>query len=200
MGLDANPSTPKDIPLGECLSAGCTEGSVKKLYAEMAKVLNRTSAITTVKYYKCYPCHSSCKACVDTLATNCTKCDQSKSSRLPYLKGSECVAVCPQNYYFTDDAKKICKKCHQSCMQCDGEKEDKCLKCNQFGLFPLKLTTKCYKECPLDYFKPANQYICEQCDASCKRCNGKLSSNCLECKEAKPYLKSGTCVDKCDST
>ena len=49
----------------------------------------------------------------------------------------------------------------------------------------------------LFFFKKKKLIIkSKECDATCSKCNGPTSTNCLECSNQK-FLFSGECLDEC---
>lgn len=68
--------------------------------------------------------------------------------------------------------------CHESCWDCDVSQLDVCTKCPIFA----KLNSDNHCQCIEHFLLVTSDYVrCEECDISCKSCNGLTSSDCTSC-------------------
>ncbi|KAL4494498.1 hypothetical protein ABPG72_019908, partial [Tetrahymena utriculariae] len=169
---------------------------------------------------KCIPCHQSCELCNSDKDTDCKKCkDQYKfhtelimengnSKEIKYCK--ECQTS--NGYFIKGDE---CLKCHNSCLTCVDESENKCKSCQE-GLFLFEDGT--CKKCPdQEYFQEKINLInmCKKCSPSCLTCQQFGDDKCVTCKQdlyknnlekcekcetdKKFFIKGDKCL-LCDST
>ena len=122
-----------------------------------------------------------------------------------------CVDSCNFDEY-QDITTNSCKKCHPSCLTCEGSSASDCKTC-QLPSFLYQKT--CITNCPIPLWRASSsllcgtscqisQYgdlidrICKDCDASCNSCRNIGPTNCLTCFDGW-YLLNGACFSTCPS-
>ncbi|KAL4462642.1 hypothetical protein ABPG74_000472 [Tetrahymena malaccensis] len=87
--------------------------------------------------------------------------------------------------------------CDQSCMTCNNEGPENCLKCN-FGFYRYE-NNYCQNTCDTQngyYIYQDTQLFCNKCDQRCLSCNGSGYQNCSKCKSPY-YLFKNYCLETC---
>ncbi|KAL4462749.1 hypothetical protein ABPG72_019585 [Tetrahymena utriculariae] len=137
-------------------------------------------------------CTSNCAVCN---AQGCTKCQTNY-----YLYNYQCVSQCPSEY--APDTSQTCQSCDATCMTCTSPQSStscktcKCISCPS-NLIPLN--SKCYSECPSDYYAEQEQQKkeCKPCNYQCKLgCSGPLAEDCDSIKYQYQiifYILTGKC-------
>lgn len=123
---------------------------------------------------KCEKCLPHCGQC--TTPKECFTCDPGyqldrhyncKKVEVPNCDkphGRKGCATCRAHYYLDSKDKSQCKKCHVSCLTCDGPEEDDCTSCSVdryafksesdspfADFFFFSKTKKCVHKCPKDH-------------------------------------------------
>jgi hypothetical protein len=106
---------------------------------------------------ECWKCSNNCLKCESE--TKCLQCISSNLSFLNLLTNS-CEQKCPDNYYGDLNENK-CKKCHETCNTCKGDKISDCLSCHNKENQNLKLIEGiCSLDCPDEFVKEINTQYC----------------------------------------
>jgi proprotein convertase subtilisin/kexin type 5 len=147
----------------------------------------------------CQLCHDLCGGCTNNSNADCLTCDPGAYELENVLLTNICVEFCPVGYYVYG---RKCLKCHQNCVECNGDSFTSCLKCSNISL-PLEditITFTCVSKCPYHYFYKSG--FCRECDISCGNCYGYGNDRCANCSVIykKYYVNFElTCVQKCES-
>ncbi|EAS06674.2 zinc finger lsd1 subclass family protein (macronuclear) [Tetrahymena thermophila SB210] len=93
-------------------------------------------------------------------------------------------------YILVDYCTSFCEKCNaEGCSKCKSD----------YYLYDFQ----CLEKCPEGFFnqKQVDNNICQQCDSSCKSCDGPNSNNCLSCQAPNLFYQQNlkTCVENCNS-
>ncbi|EAS02184.2 REJ domain protein (macronuclear) [Tetrahymena thermophila SB210] len=148
--------------------------------------------------YLCADCIDNCVSC--TNGQSCTTCTQDHE----YVSQvNKCLQVCSQNQFRDSTQNYLCKNCHSSCQSCTGPAQSQCSSCYQ-GWY--QLGQYCYQWCPNNYKEDSTLWQCVQCQEyikpdcqacanTCKSCQYKQSSKCLDCYDSMEMLGS-KCVCK----
>ena len=73
-----------------------------------------------------------------------------------------------------------CKKCHFSCIECNGEKPNNCLSCNNsIGKYIFQNNT--CDDCLHNNGFLLKNTFCYRCAPNCLKCTGEQEKDCLEC-------------------
>ncbi|EAR84416.3 REJ domain protein (macronuclear) [Tetrahymena thermophila SB210] len=148
--------------------------------------------------YLCADCIDNCVSC--TNGQSCTTCTQDHE----YVSQvNKCMQICSQNQFRDSTQNYLCKNCHLSCQSCTGPAQSQCSSCYQ-GWY--QLGTYCYQWCPNNYKENSilwqclqcQEYIkpdCQACANTCRSCQYKQSSICLDCYESME-MSDKTCVCK----
>ena len=140
-----------------------------------------------------YKCHLPCLTCNGKACTSCNTL-----TGLTILYDSKCYKTCPAST-FHDESAFTCKKCHETCAECDQKNGDHCTKCDTKGVFKFLDGKACKPECPFGYYGDLKLGKCMPCAAPCQSCSGS-ATNCETCDITAKlrYLMGSTCKDKCD--
>eukprot|EP01022_Parablepharisma_sp_SALTPOND_P012507 TRINITY_DN1609_c0_g2_i1.p1 TRINITY_DN1609_c0_g2~~TRINITY_DN1609_c0_g2_i1.p1 ORF type:complete len:1244 (+),score=61.49 TRINITY_DN1609_c0_g2_i1:84-3815(+) len=164
-------------------SIGCINCNTGR-YAWQSQCLESCPPKTYSYNNACINCNSPCETCNST--TTCLSC------RSPFylkLNTTSCVSVleCPTGTY-PDNSTQVCQNCHESCLECAGPGNDRCLTCDATkGVAKIQEGTgKCSLViCPTGYFTKIdagkNEVTCVKCHEYCKSCNGLGPDFCTEC-------------------
>ena len=151
----------------------------------------------------CYICHETCLECDGPTYLNCTQCKNSHQ-RLMTKSGSclNCISGCLNcendssctecfSDYYLNETSKVCEKCDESCLICQGSDQSACLACLDEEIILDSYPGKC--GCgESEYISNKSPLKCEKCQEFCLNCD-KLT--CLTC--IKGYeLISGSCIKK----
>lgn len=139
-------------------------------------------------YCQPYKCPPECVECVPTQPSVCTKCTNPKQ----FVDNGECLNKCPVGHYGSPE--NVCKKCHESCIDCSKGGPYYCSVCKS-GL--LYLEGQCVSQCPEGYH--LQNWGCQACHQSCRTCTGPEMGNCLTCSLPGQLLFKGRCIDRCPS-
>ena len=153
-------------------------------------------------------CNNRCLSC-DSPGTDsnskCLKCQ--KDYHFDPIKPNHCIKFSELDnvsFYIDKNDDKF-KKCHESCLTCDGPNNNDCLSCNGRTYFEAEyFSNRCLKveEVPLNYYVVYLSGIIKysKCHISCKRCFAGGENKCLECNIKEGYYpvedKSEYCLSK----
>ena len=162
----------------------------------------------------CQPCHSSttgpeytCYSCTGGKSNNCLSCDSGY-----FLYESMCLDTCPDGFW-GDTVSNTCRPCWSSkdspysCVTCNAQSSDSCLKCDSpYFLYPNTIG-QCLLACPDGFWANKETRTCDSCwisklgsPYSCKTClSGASSSQCTACSEGAFLYPNtgGECVSPC---
>ncbi|KAM4807977.1 proprotein convertase subtilisin/kexin type 5-like [Rhinophrynus dorsalis] len=143
----------------------------------------------------CEKCHKSCEECSGPESTDCLYCH--KNFFLMRTK-KQCFSSCPE-YYYEDNAKRTCERCHPTCKTCTGFGALSCTSCVwSYQLFG----SICQSKCLAGEFivKEDPELQCDKCHDSCVECKGAGPFNCTDCPASFVlYVDEGRCVHCCNS-
>ncbi|KAL4461137.1 hypothetical protein ABPG73_001250 [Tetrahymena malaccensis] len=140
---------------------------------------------------RCRKCHDFCLVCNDK-TPKCQKCKDGFNFR-----NGECIKCDQQGFFIDKTDNNLCKKCHFSCKQCDGEADDMCLECYEPQIFEQnsKKCVNCNKENSVFTQNGADGVKrCFPCHTSCQKCTGQDGTNCTECTKGLSFL-DGKCQE-----
>lgn len=127
--------------------------------------------IDSSRVNECGKCDPGCVGCEGT-AKNCTSSDGCNAGTYYHAVTSECLALCPSNYYaFADATSAKCVKCEEGCAECTGAGLTKCSKCqahnNGTKYYKKFNINECTASCPGGFYEYDLTLTCEKCDPSC---------------------------------
>ena len=140
-------------------------------------------------------CHPACTSCTERdIDEQITKCNEGKCANKYYpLQDnlSQCLGENIEHYFLSKDNEYV--PCHESCLTCNGEGENECIKCNE-GYAHINKTTESFncfniispKE---GYYYSEDDNVFVQCGNNCKSCTIKPIENlgllliCDECND-----------------
>ncbi|XP_051906934.1 proprotein convertase subtilisin/kexin type 5-like [Hippocampus zosterae] len=142
----------------------------------------------------CEPCDPTCVECsADGRCLSCT-------SGLVFMpREGRCLHACPRGFYrrqVDDDTYATCERCHGNCATCSGKISHSCDSC---GPGYLLSGSTCVSLCQTaEYVRiQGSGHICEDCDASCLRCEGPGPANCSACPPHAILEVGGRCLPCC---
>jgi hypothetical protein len=132
----------------------------------------------------CGKCIPNCVTCSNSYS--CTQCDAANGYNYFDESTGVCVATCPSGTFIQTSPFKACKKCHSSCLTCQGGLNNQCLTCFNPTLFiwPYPIHSSpagsCSATCPTQAYADTATKRCTPCVAACNRCMGS-ATNCMSC-------------------
>ncbi|KAM9793224.1 proprotein convertase subtilisin/kexin type 5 [Syngnathus typhle] len=142
----------------------------------------------------CEPCDPTCSECSGD--GRCLSC-------VPGLvfmsREGRCLHTCPRGFFRHreyDDTSATCERCHGNCATCSGKTSHSCDSC---GPGYLLSGSTCVSVCDTAKYPliKGSSHICEDCDASCLRCEGPGPSNCSACPPHAILEAGGRCLLCC---
>ncbi|KAL4500928.1 hypothetical protein ABPG72_020162 [Tetrahymena utriculariae] len=137
--------------------------------------------------FDCTNCLDNCASCTDR--QSCTTCTNGYQYILQF---NQCLPICSTNQFRDPTQSYLCQNCYPSCQSCTGATNKECSSCYQ-GWYTLG--SYCYHWCPNNYKEDSSLWKCIQCDEyikpdcqacsdTCKSCQYKQSSICLDCYDS----------------
>ncbi|XP_077441964.1 proprotein convertase subtilisin/kexin type 5 isoform X2 [Vanacampus margaritifer] len=142
----------------------------------------------------CEPCDPACGECSGD--GRCLSC----AARLLFMpREGRCLHDCPRGFYRQrddDDAYATCERCHGNCATCSGKSSQSCDSCAPGYLLS---GSTCASLCDTAKYAmiKGSSHICEDCDASCLRCEGPGPANCSACPPHAILEAGGRCLLCC---
>lgn len=142
-------------------------------------------------------CHVFCKSCSGSTKYECHSCFNGYTpnpSTAPFFCSKNCNL---NNKEYFDLDSNTCKSCADGCQKCTRERPIDCIQCESSYL--QHPNNACYTECQIGtYANPdTTNQTCLSCHPSCKKCNGSLYTDCLECKDGLVENIDKTCTPQC---
>ena len=145
----------------------------------------------------CVDCHQQCDpnlSCFGEEASQCTDC-------LNVALNGVCIETCPVGHFVGNESE--CISCNDECQLeagCRGPEPHECNKCLNVTIFKLdQQIDECIPVCPSGYYTNSTGY-CQLCHPQCNGgCDGPLSFDCYECKNAIliDSLENEQCIEEC---
>lgn len=162
----------------------------------------------------CLPCHQDCESCTGPGQRNCEICKGGKAFNLEHI----CVENCPHETFRANASH--CQSCVIGCKECDGPERADCFKCidglyfhfddlfefKENGVFKImekkikgigrrKYSHRiCNRKCLDGFYLSEDTKTCRRCHGTCKTCDGKFETNCLNCDIKMKFIsKNSTC-------
>ncbi|KAL4467673.1 hypothetical protein ABPG74_013008 [Tetrahymena malaccensis] len=180
----------------ECVSPGnatsctsCNINSLNKYFYNNQCLQTKPSSTFCDGNYICQKCDLTCAECFSPAsAISCTQCNISTANK--YYYKNQCLTSKPSSNFC--DSNYICSKCDLTCGECVSPgNSTSCTSCNINSAYKYFYNNQCFIDIPPGTYCD-NNYICKQCDPSCKTCLN-TATNCTGCVDVK-YLDNGTCL------
>ncbi|CAD8043829.1 unnamed protein product [Paramecium primaurelia] len=140
----------------------------------------------------CQKCYPSCYNCSGPFDNDCTDCGDPNVYHKQLVNG-QCICAIRTIEINLNDGSTLCQPCHPRCEKCqipdDNSSNQYCTMCIVGQNRVVSDDLKCI--CRDGYGEDGIVDICFKCHYSCLRCNGPLSTNCIDCSsENNRYLTS----------
>ncbi len=134
-------------------------------------------------------CHSTCLTCSGKKYYHCLSCDNNI-----YFFKEDVNNVCYKfnkigdRYYF-DNNSSIFRKCHETCLSCNGPYYNNCTSCDNTEYFFKEKgdNNECYKKDIEHYY--LDDKLLKECHETCLTCYGPYDDNCISCDEITYFFK-----------
>nr|XP_023647481.1 extracellular matrix protein FRAS1-like [Paramormyrops kingsleyae] len=140
----------------------------------------------------CESCHMSCLSCIGPESSDCLSClflgEVLQLSYAGETRGT-CVSSCKDHFYSDPDC--VCRRCHDSCLQCAGNSTLNCTACASPSVLH---QGQCLCRCPQGYHRHGD--ACRACHPTCKECSGSSETHCTDCSPD-TVLENGSCKTRC---
>uniref|UniRef100_A0A3B3RJD3 Fraser extracellular matrix complex subunit 1 n=1 Tax=Paramormyrops kingsleyae TaxID=1676925 RepID=A0A3B3RJD3_9TELE len=135
-------------------------------------------------------CHMSCLSCIGPESSDCLSClflgEVLQLSYAGETRGT-CVSSCKDHFYSDPDC--VCRRCHDSCLQCAGNSTLNCTACASPSVLH---QGQCLCRCPQGYHRHGDA----SCHPTCKECSGSSETHCTDCSPD-TVLENGSCKTRC---
>lgn len=144
----------------------------------------------------CIPCDKNCSNCYFDTQINirsplkiCTKCQS------PFVMHDlNCIPKCPFNMFPNSD--NICTQCHKACIECSGNTEFDCIKCNSFDGYIMLADQRCgFLTCTQGTYYNIKKLACDACPKECLECDSE--DRCISCIKGYALNYENKCINPC---
>lgn len=178
-----------------CTSCQSTPSHPQYFYAAANTCVATCPSNTFLQVDTCIECDNVTAGCATCSGTS-TYCNSCVNPSYYLDQFGNCGSSCSGSYLYYD---QINMKCRQTCPYTLYLNGSYCMRCTPNYKIIDVMDNNCYASCPPGYYTDSTNYVCGNCDLSCKDCSGSYAENCTSCwsNSTLKYLHLSMCLNSC---